>query len=111
MFTDTGIYVGMARGKELQVVAASRGTGKSMITQQSILDLVKHLYNYTKILKTFTHRKTKKIRHIVTLPLDARNWLEKEYSQFGKSDPDWFYTKGVFNIEDKMLSIVMLKYG
>lgn len=50
-------------------------------------------------------------RHLIDLNYEVSEWLNDEYPQFGIKNPEWFITKwGEYNVSDKMLTLIQLKW-
>ena len=62
--------------------------------------------------KTWKTRKGKTTMRRIGANYVVREWLEKEHSQFGKSNPSWWkFDNGINIADEKLWLILLLKFG
>jgi hypothetical protein len=49
--------------------------------------------------------------HRISVSGHIMEWLEKEQSQYGIPNPEWWYYQHWVNISDRLLVMLMLKWG
>lgn len=108
-----------------KIIAMGRQTGKSTLQEQWLndqADLMGHsidqaiLDEYWDIPSTYRIEKSWKDRrggkmHRISVSGRVLDWLESTQSQYGRSNPEWWKFQDQVNISDKMLSMLMLKWG
>ena len=62
------------------------------------------------IHKSWSDRRGRKM-HRISVSGKVLEWLETTQSQYSKPNPEWWLYQDQVNISDKMLSMLMLKWG
>lgn len=114
-----------------QIIATGRRLGKSSLVNYSLEDaiaadlanemqqymdhaIIDELWDYPPatyyIHKSWRDRRGGKM-HRISVGGKVLEWLETTQSQLGKSNPEWWKFEHQINISDKMLSMLMLRWG
>ena len=93
---------------EQMITNMSRQIGKSINVM--ILDELFSSRDKFSIVKSWTTRKGVKM-YKISVGSDVYQWLKENYDQFGKSDPQWWIVNGQVNINEKMFTLVSLKFN
>jgi len=62
------------------------------------------------IKKSWRDRRGRQM-HRISVSGRVLEWLETTQSQYGKSNPEWWKFQNEINITDKMLSMLILRWG
>lgn len=114
-----------------QIIAQGRRLGKSTMTIEHLQDIIlrqhsiemqrsidqaiiDELYDNPPptyyIHKSWTERSGRGM-HRISVSGRVLEWLEKEQSQYAIKNPDWWHYYEMINISDRLLSLLILKWG
>lgn len=94
-----------------EIILAQAKIAQSRSQDQGFID---ELYEYTPatyyIHKSWTEPQGRKM-HRISVSGRVLEWLEKEQSQHAINNPDWWHYYEMINISDRLLSMLILKWG